>query len=238
MTKREAIRLANALTAQLERRKPMLGAESLLAYKMIPAFPPTIPTPPDWALAACRIVDASFAKELVPQPGNEIGAKELGAAVGMGATWKAFLAHPDENLEALEKKIPELAGFRERIAILTEPSFKMTDAIEAGVPKLPIGAQEVAEFNKGRAVGAAAIVDDDGELRDIGTIKQEVSFYVWLYWEQIEKLRSLADLMKFLREFQVEGLTQQNLEKICRELGLRLKARGRPKNILPKKRSR
>ncbi len=236
MTKREAMRLSNALAAQLERRLPFMKCEALLAHGLIPSLPPTIPTPPAWVLAACRIAEKSYRKEVVPDAGSEIGVRQVGALVGMGGTWKAFLSQPND--EALEKKFPELAAFRARFAKISDSSFKIADAIETNVPKAPLTAGELAAFNKGRAIGSEVIVDDSGELRDAGSIKEEVSYFLWLYWEQIQSLQSLADLMKFLREFYVEGLTQQNLEKICRELGLRLKARGRPKNLLLKKRSR
>lgn len=229
----DAQRKAAALVAQLTRRKDAMKLEIAWSRNSARKMPPGFTSPPLWVIRAATCAASSWHR-LLEQHGPATGettAGHLGVFVGAGSMFAAHLNCPDGENAELEKTFPELAQYRAELSALLQPDFELSSKIETAIPSAAIPPTVLNQYRAGQASGAELVSLE----QPFQTIRSEVCYFLWLYWEQVHSLKSLSALMDFLTEFEVGGLTQKNLEKICRQIGLRLKNRGRPKNLLRSK---
>ena len=226
----QATQLSGALAEKLAQRIGAIGIESAVAVGL--CEPPVgFARPPAWALAAARIASQSWATIMRTEDGpGPVGADQVGALVGMASTWGALLATPSPEIQELEKQQPALSALRARFAEISRPQLALAEKIGELSAKAPFTSLERREFAQGQYVGASEVVDSTGELTDESTVRGDVCFYLWLFWPDLLIFESITDLQKFFDEFSPCDVTRKNLEKICGEIGLRFKGRGRPKN--------
>lgn len=230
MTKERASLLSEVLMRKMAERIGMCGLESAIAEGLSKP-PPGFNLPPPWALKASRIVGANWAKLMRTEDGpGPAQPDQIGALVGLGRTWEAFLSVPTPEIQKLEKEMPALGQLRSLVSKLSQPHFALAGAFESAIATADLSSRDRRKFAAGQHAGSAGVVDEEGELHEEPVIREQVCFFVWLFWPDLSCLRSVTDLQKFLEEFAVDGLTRKNLEKICREIGLHFKGRGRPKN--------
>lgn len=230
MAETQAALLFSALMRKLAERTGSVGAESVLAEGLAKPKPGT-KTPPRWALNAAKVVAAGWSKLLGPAKGGEAPSpRQVGVLLGQAAAWQSYLSVPSPTQNKIEAKSPALGKLRQVATLLAQPQLDVAEAFEARMAEANLNARDLRQLTVGQHAGAAAVVDEAGELHAETTVRSQVCLFVWLYWKDLSALRSLSDLQKFLEEFQVEGLTRKNLEKVCAEIGLRFKGRGRPKN--------
>jgi hypothetical protein len=149
----------------------------------------------------------------------------------MAQTWDAVLTSLPTEEHKLEEKFPALAASRSQIRKLSAPSFKVVERLGKRMSRAAMKPVLRSAYIKGQREGSLQILDDDGNLAMEGSIRAEVCYMIWLYWPQIQFLDSLKDLAVFFREMRQDDVTKKNLEKVSREIGLKLKGKGRPKNL-------
>jgi hypothetical protein len=145
------------------------------------------------------------------------------------------LAVPSPELQQLETKSPVLSALRARVVEISQPQVALGEKLGESVAKAQLNSRESLDFAKGQYAGASEVVDSSGELREETEVRTVVCFFIWLYWQELRFFNSVTDLEKFFDEFLPGDVTRKNLEKICREIGLRFKSRGRPRNPTAKK---
>jgi len=230
MTKARALLLSRALTVKMEQRKDAQKVEILIAFGLLKSRR-KFSSPPGWALSAARIFSEEWAKLFRLQAGQENpDARQVGALVGMVKSWAASLSIPSEEIQKIEGKVPEFAAVRARLAKISETDVRLGNQVEEAAAKAPLSARERREYAQGQFAGASQVVDEKGELRDDSSGRKEICYFIWLYWDEIRFLRSMTDLMLFFSEFDGENISRKNLEKVCSEIGLKFKGRGRPRN--------
>lgn len=214
---------------QVTARIAVMKVEAASAMGM-PLLPKLV-VPPKWVCAAIRII---FTGKPV------LGSQKLslaetvqgfGALSGMAKTWEAFLNSPTSEMTELEKKYSAATEMRLELKRLTTPSLKVTRRTHRAFEKAPLKPAIRAAYLKGQGEAAESLLDEAGELKDDSNIRSDVCYFIWLYWPEIRRLSSVRELEKFFAEMRQDTVTKKNLEKICREIGLKFKGKGRPKNL-------
>jgi len=147
----------------------------------------------------------------------------------MAKMWKSVLASPTEDLTELEKIGPALTEMRQTVLKLCGPNFRKIEKAARKIDRALLKPELRLALVNGEQAGAGVILKKDGSYNDDTTVGRATCFFLWLYWPQIKMLQSTRDLELFLQEMRQDDLTRKNLEKICREIGLKFRARGRPK---------
>jgi hypothetical protein len=220
------------LTTKLKERLAAIEIEGEMAFGRRP-LPTGNDCPPPWALAAARIAIEAITGIQPPVNKEASGAEKVSQAgflVGMARTLGSFLSKPEPAFQKEEKKDPRLTRLRLRIADMAQPHLELASGVERSVSKAELGCREQVAFIKAQDRGAAKIADEAGEPIDNTSIRAEMCFFIWLYWQDLRFIGSIAELRRFLAEVAPATVTGKNLEKICREIGLSFKGRGRPKN--------
>jgi len=226
LTTEKATQLGNALIAQLARRHGAMQIEAGFAQGLM-EWPSK---PPPWALAAARIVNKSVTEAFRPEAGaTKATPAQIGVLVGLAKTWGGLTANPTPSIQKLEEKAPVLTDMRARLAEISEKNVALGQLAEAHMTKTSLSPSANLDYAKGRLVGVSEVVDDTGEVKGDDSVRATVCFFVWLYWPEVNLLKSVTDLQKFIDEFCPDEVTRKNLEKICREIGLKFRERGRPK---------
>jgi hypothetical protein len=228
ITKKEAEQLSRVLVDKLAQRVSLLSWESAIAVGLV-AIPPSVVYPPPWALGAAKIASAWLAKLFDAKPGQGAARPDqLGALVGLAETWEAFLKTPSPETIALEKKSDAVALLRKRVAEIAAPDIAFAKKLGTKTKDSPATGLAKLQFAKGQLLGSAAILNEAGELKSESSTRDEICFFIWLYWPDLGALESIADLQKFFDEYKTP-VSRKNLEKVCAEIGLRFRGRGRPK---------
>ena len=227
LTKNEAVRLSTSLVRQIKHRYPALAAEALWAFGF--KAPKTALAPPVWLGNTIRVVFTGNTK-LHPQ---KVAAADLvsgfGASAGMSRMWKAVLVQPPKDVADLETRFPEMVEMRNMIGALCSSAFRTIERADRKLKKASFNPSLQLAYIEGERVGAGSILRPDGTLNDDTSIRGDVCYFLWLYWPQNELLSSISDLEKFFAEMRQDSLSRKHLEKICRDVGLKFKNRGRPK---------
>jgi hypothetical protein len=228
ITKVEAVRLGNALVAQIERRKAAMALEACCAQGVEISSKDFV-RPDDWVLNAARIANENIVRAFRLQDVQaKDTASQVGVCIGLARTFGAILKGHSTEEQNLEEKHPELTKIREKLDTISEAEMKLGSGLELQVAKENLSPIDQREYGKGRFDGSNLVVDETGGMRDDDTTRAEVCYFIWLYWPELRFLTSRAELLRFLKEFRVEGITMANLSKICREIRFHLKGPGRP----------
>lgn len=161
---------------------------------------------------------------------DAIKAKQVGVLAGVAKTWRAFLEVPSPAVQKEENEKPVLAEFKMRIIALAKSGFAQANDFCDAFAAQETGGHGQLVFAKAQAKGAAWVMNDSGDLRDNDSFREDVCFFIWMNWRELRFFRSMSDLKHALAELMATPVSVKNLEKICREIGLRFKGRGRPKN--------
>lgn len=186
--------------------------------------------PKPWVLRALRIAIADIQKLFGPvSSATPATAHQLGALVGLGKTFASVLDGNAMGDAELEKKHPEYALFRSKVASVITPEIEFSTQIEEKVSGAKLTPEGELLFGKGRYEGSQVVVDESGQYQDDASLRQTVCWFLWLYWPEVKHFKSMPELLAFLVEdFQMKTLTLANLTNICGEIELRFKGRGRP----------
>ena len=227
-SKDHAVQLSRALSEQLARRMPSMRLEIQYGLGMH-ITDKNFVKPKPWVLRASRIALADLNKLF-----GEVSLEALatphqqGALVGLAKTFKAVLSGTGREETELEKNHPEYAAFRTKIAAVVTPEIELGDRINENVAASNLPAEGELLYGKGRYEGSQMVVDKTGQYVENSSIRQYVCWFLWLYWPELRFVKSMPDLLVFLKDFQENDLTIENLTKICRDIDLRFKGRGRP----------
>lgn len=160
----------------------------------------------------------------------------FGALSGMAKTWEAFVNSPSAETIKLEEQIPVAGQMRTQLKQMTKPSVAVIRRLDRNFEKAHLKPAFRAAYMKGQGDAADGMLDETGELRDGSSIRSDICYFIWVYWPEIRLLNSVAQLEKFFADMRQDGVTKKNLEKVCREIGLKFTGRGRPKNLFKRKR--
>jgi hypothetical protein len=177
---------------------------------------------------------ASLTQKQSVSASDVIGA--LGGMMGMSKMWGAVLATPPPDVAELEKRFGKLTELRGQLGNMTSPLVRKIAQAEKRVDRVAMKPELQLAYLSGKSEGASSLLNEDGTMNDESAIRSEVCFFLWLYWSEIQRLSTANQLMTFFQQMRQEGVTKKNLEKVCREIGLSFKRRGRPKNLLLKRR--
>lgn len=177
------------------------------------------------------------------QPFSDLGSlaqsMSLQGEVRGGAIVAAkFLEPTKENILPEEKAFPELRKLRQGIwsMVIGAVENEATRAKKSGkvAKKKKRTAKETVDYLQGVGRGAtkATAVEAPFESQAIVT---QLAQTIWLSWEEVEQARNRRDLHQWLTEDQKIKCEFATLEKLCRQVGLKLAPRGRAKKIRPLK---
>lgn len=225
----EAERLAGALMRQLRGRLAVMKIEAQTAFGHSPL--PKSVLLPHWVTACIHICFTGTAELKLRKFSAKELVEALGAANGMAKSWNAFLSSPSSEMSDLENRFPLVTEMRLQLQSISKPSLTAISRADRKIDSARLKPELWMAYLKGTGEGAAEVLDESGELVSDTTIRQDVCYLIWLYWPDIQRLNSVTDLEKFFRDMRQDDVTRKNLEKICREIRLKFKSRGRPKNL-------
>lgn len=220
----------------MERRIPDLEREYRVAFGLKAGTKTSRrKLPPAWALAALkRFFGGKGFLGLLGAAGpdeSRWSLQQWGRFSAISGLWGAALSGGTEESAVLEKKHPKLGEFRKAISAAVQPRVEL---IQRDVfSKLasggePLTVKSIVDFSKGQHEGTVGAVDVDGEPRDDFPTTQVICFYLWLFAPEIARLENLSQVKKFFESLHEWSVTQELLEKVARDIKLKLKGRGAP----------
>jgi hypothetical protein len=90
---------------------------------------------------------------------------------------------------------------------------------------------EASEFFKAFG-GAAAVAPDDFDSERLVGVGERIAFVMFVHWREIAEFESVAQLHQFLSHVVAPAgiiIEFKRIEKLCQRIGLKVKARGRPR---------
>ncbi len=194
-----------------------------------------LPTPPDWALTAVRLVcgeggPLAFLGRL-NKPGVKWTPEDLGLVKSFMDNTARLFEHGTPETTADETAHPENKHYRETIGretkAVTEARIQATRPKKVDVlPKIETSTQH-ARFAKGYGAGATLLVDEKGAFIQTAQ-KFEVCLFLWFFWPEVVKMKNRAAIHDWLKKEFGYGCGFDNFESICGSIGLRPARRGRP----------
>ena len=213
-----------ALVRQITRRRPELGEELMMATGMKPVGSTT----PEWLIKTIRVLVTGGADKPVVKanaPAEAVAA--FGTLVGVAETFEGALTHPEGTASELAARLPQFQGFLSELHRLLQPDAAMLAKVGESIRSNLKKASDRRSYRVGQGIGAS-IVDEHGELVDDSSSRQDICFLLWLYAPDLGALASIRELHQFISTVSPDQITTKNLEKICREIGLKFRRRGRP----------
>lgn len=225
--------LSDALVRQLSLRTRAMSMEAMWAFGL-PSAEVFLP-PPAWVASAIRIYCTGHASLVAPNSVNSVeSVQALGSLMGMAKMWDAVLHTPPAEIAGMEAQYVKLPKFRAALEKLSSPSIRKIANAERKVDRVPLKPELQLAYLGGKQAGAASILNKDGTMNDDIEIGPTICYFLWVYWPDIRHLSTTSQLLEFFHQMRQDDVTQKNLEKICREIGLKFKGRGRPKNLFKK----
>lgn len=239
ITEQEACEFATALHNQLKRRLPRLEREVALALRENPKVEDPETLPP-WGVAVIRQLFSPrgmFALAGMIGPDEKSwNAEKWGMVKGAVASWAALLQDSTPETAKLGDRFPVLNNIRREVGEGIKPAVaRVNAAADAAQHKMePMTAKNLADHFRGLQEGSEKAVTPEGEFREPDTATQVAYLFLWLYLPEIPQLESITQLHQFFADIGHDQISRKLLEKICAEIGLKLRKRGRrTKKFLP-----
>lgn len=208
-------------------------------------LPADMTVPPEW-------VRNTFEKlKYGVNPGMMKALKKIQADAKDAYSWGVFFGtvHAFENqsaaiIDRAEFDVHETFGFsEEKLHEFRSLLVKDIDQSEAALEKLiskltptnqpfaPVPTEQTKDFIRGYSKGLDFKIKYDIEDGDID--RNEILGLLWILWPKVEEFDNIPQLNRFLNanlKYQADPeAPPKRLEAICREIGLKLAPRGRPK---------
>lgn len=174
---------------------------------------------------------------------------EWGKILGILSGYATFLASPPEETLREEKEFPPFRTLREGIAEKAESL--MPRLIKRKKIRIPVGARrrkkakadkgpltlnskQKVQFEFGYNEGLRRALDEHGQPVIEEQLTYDLCYVMWLFWPEVKDLSKVRELHTWLSELTRKQFSVKLVEKICREIGLTFRPRGKPaKKFLP-----
>jgi len=174
---------------------------------------------------------------------------EWGKLFGIIFASASFFESPAEKTVEDEKQLPQLRALREGIA--TKAGELIAHQFRRKKKKSPatrrrkgrrklakkettLNSRVMVQIELGYNEGVRRVLDERGELVWDEQITYEICYAMWLFWPELKHFSKVREMHTWLMELTREKFSIKLVEKICREIGLKLRGRGNPaKVILP-----
>ncbi len=217
------------ITERLPLRMTEVGEEISWAFGISPYS--RKPEPPEWVRRTirCFLGAPAVAPKDQPPPKLEDLVAALGMAKGMAAGGRVWANEPLDTTGIREDLQPAAVELKQKVLRVIQPQIQKVDDAVAKIPSTVIekNHETLAAFTRGQSEGVEAI----SEQEDEGTITQQLLWFLWMFWPEIQTAKNVRELHEWIGHVGLVQCSMKLVEKVCGRVGLRPSQRGRKKRI-------
>ena len=197
-------------------------------------MPEGLPSPPQWVRKAILCLWGVSGNRTASRPiTSEDIAHLMGMLRGLQSAGEIALRTPLSMAGASRTAAKKAAQLQQQIATALQPTWDTAKRIHEAIPEerykqtlSEISAAHSGQKEASDFVCEAVKLDSPSE-----SITDEILFFLWVCWPEVETAKSVAELHGWLTRIQYVFCSQKLLEKICTKIGFRKTKRGRKKRI-------
>ena len=221
------MRIPQLLAERMPSRLREFPAEAKWAFGS--ASYPKETKPPEWLRKVIRCFYGL--PPVQPKDAPKITEKQLvefiGATKGISDAGRVWAQQPVDPAEFRPEFLAVAIELKQKLSDVFQPHIQDIEKAHAALPQkiYEKDVETFAAYTKAKSDGVASIFQDD----DQGTITEELLWFFWMMWPELEAKKSVTELYAWIQHLGFTHCSQKLLEKICAKVGYRRAPRGRPK---------